>query len=162
MKGLAAIAAAIAILALAAGCGGGGSSSSSSSATSGDSTNASASGDDATAAANEACAAANREIASLSIPDSEAAVLEYLEQTEATVEQLQREVAGVDGSSGIAEYSEALATAVTVLNEMANAARSRNPDGVRELSRGLERLHVGKVAAAAGLETCSEAPEVES
>jgi ABC-type glycerol-3-phosphate transport system substrate-binding protein len=148
MRSHAAIAAAIALLALAAGCGGGGGGDSSSTA--------------AATAANEACAAANQKIASLSTPDNEAAVLEYLEQTEATVEQLQVEVAAVDGSSGIVEYSDALSEAVTVLNEMANAARSRNPDGVRELSKQLEKLHVGKVAEAAGLETCSEAPGVES
>jgi ABC-type glycerol-3-phosphate transport system substrate-binding protein len=158
MRFLAATAAAIALLALAAGCGGGGGDGSSSS---GGGTDAGASGDPA-AAANEACAAANRKIAALSTPENEVAVLEYLEQTEEAVEQLQVEVAGVDGSDGIAEYSEALASAVAVLNEMSNAARSRNPDGVRELSKELEKLHVGKVAAAAGLETCSEAPGVES
>jgi hypothetical protein len=160
VKYLIALTAAIALLAVAAGCGGGGDDSGSSAA--GDGTNASASGDGASAAANEACAAANQEIAALAIPDHEQAVVEYLEQTEATVAQLHEEVAGLDGSSGIAEYAGALATSVTVLNEMANAARSRNPDEVRELSKQLEELHLGKVAEAAGLETCAEAPAVDS
>ena len=161
MKYFAAIAAAIAILALAAGCGGGGGSSSSSGAS--DSANAtSTAGDGASAAANEACAAANQKIAALPTPDNEQAVVEYLEQTEEAVEQLQVEVAGADGSSGITEYSKALASSVSVLNEMTNAARSGNPDGVRELSKELEKLHLGKVAEAAGLQTCSEAPRAES
>jgi HPt (histidine-containing phosphotransfer) domain-containing protein len=159
MKYLTALAAAIALLALAAGCGGGGDSSSSGS--SGE-TNASAGGDADSAAANEACATANQKIAALPIPDHEQAVVEYLEQTEETVAELQAEVAGLNGSAGITEYSEALASSVAVLNEMANAARSRNPDEVRELSKELENLHLGKVAEAAGLETCAEAPKVES
>jgi hypothetical protein len=149
----------IALVAVVAGCGGGGDTSDSAVGTG---TNASASGDAASAAANEACAAANREIAALPAPDNETAVLEYLEETEETVAKLHDEVAGLDGSAGLTEYAEALATSVTVLNEMANAARSRNPDEVRELSKELEKLHLGKVAEAAGLETCAEAPEVES
>lgn len=160
MKRLTAIAVAIALVAFAAGCGGGGGGSSS--PASGDGTTVSASGDDASAAANEACAAANQKIAALSIPDNEQAVLEYLEATEATVEELQIEVAGLDGSSEITGYAEALASSVGVLNEMSNAARSRNPDEVRELSKQLEKLQLAKVAEAAGLETCAEAPKVES
>jgi HPt (histidine-containing phosphotransfer) domain-containing protein len=155
MKYLAAIAAAIALLALAAGCGGGGDTSSGS----GDSGSG---GSDVAATADAACAKANQKIAALSIPDNEQAVVEYLEETEATVEELQDEVAGLDGPAGIAEYAEALDSSLAVLNEMANAARSRNPDGVRELSKELEKLHLGKVAEAAGLETCAEAPRVES
>jgi hypothetical protein len=149
MRYLAAIAATVALLALAVGCGGGGSS-------------ASTSGGDASAEADAACAAANRKIAVLRAPDGDAGVLEYLEQTEAAVERLQLEVAGLDGSSGVREYSEALASSVGVLNEMANAARSRNPDAVRELSQRLVELHVGRVAAAAGLTTCAQAPGAES
>jgi hypothetical protein len=147
---LAAIAAAAALLALAAGCGGGGSST------------ASDSGGGEAAEANAACAAANRKIAALQAPDDDAAVLEYLEQTEAAVEQLRVELAGLGGSAGIREYSKALATSVGVLNEMANAARSSNPDAVRELSQELVDLQVGKLAEAAGLTTCAEAPGAES
>lgn len=144
----------IALVAVVTGCGGGDGSTSSGGGASGSA--------DASAAANEACAAANREIAALPIPDDEQAVVEYLEQTEETVAQLEVEISGADGSAGITEFAQALATSVTVLNEMANAARSRNPDEVRELSKRLEKLHLGKVAEAAGLDTCAEAPEVES
>jgi ABC-type glycerol-3-phosphate transport system substrate-binding protein len=163
VKYLAATAAAIALLALAAGCGGGGGSSSSTApgASSG-STNTSASGDEASAQANEACAAANEAIAKLPTPENDVAVLEYLEQTEAAVTKLQTEVAAVGGSAGIQEYAAALAKSVAVLNEMTNAARSRNPDAVRELSKELVALHLGKVAQAAGLDMCAETPGVES
>ncbi|HYC81447.1 MAG TPA: hypothetical protein VEB65_06645 [Solirubrobacterales bacterium] len=159
MKRLALTAATIALVAVVAGCGGGGDTSGSAASTG---TNADAAGDAASAAANEACADANREIAALPAPGNETAVLEYLEETEETVAKLQVEVADLDGSPGITEYAQALATSVTVLNEMANAARSRNPDEVRELSKELEKLRLGRVAEAAGLETCAEAPEVES
>src|SRR6185369_9651093 len=160
MKLLLATATAIALLGLAvAGCGGGGSSSNGSSSDSG--TNASSSGDDVSAAANEACAAANKTIAALGTPDTNQAVLEYLEKTEDAVEQLQGEIAGLDGSSELAAYGDALATSVGVLTEMSNAARSRNPDAVRELSKELEKLKVGKLAEAAGLDTCAETPGVE-
>ncbi|MGD9735631.1 MAG: hypothetical protein AB7V58_08500 [Solirubrobacterales bacterium] len=152
MGRLAAIAAAIALLAIAAGCGGGGDTSA----------GAGGSGGDVASDADSACARANAEIASLPIPGNEQAVVEYLEQTEATVERLQREVAGLDGSAELTRFSAALASSVAVLNEMANAARSRNPDGVRELSQQLEQLHLGRVAEAAGLQTCAEAPKVES
>jgi hypothetical protein len=161
MKYLTAVLAATALLVLVAGCGGGGSSNSTSSTPS-DSTNASASGDAASASANEACAEANEEIAAMPQPDSEEAVTEYLDATEKTVERLQVQVAGLNGSAGVTEYSKALSDSVTILNEMANASRSGNPDGVRELSKELEEIHLGKVAEAAGLDTCAEAPGVEA
>jgi hypothetical protein len=161
VKYLAAAAAATALLALAAGCGGGGGSSSTAPASSG-STNTSASGDEATAQANEACAAANKTIAELTTPENDVAVLEYLEQTEAAITKLQTEVAAAGGSAGIQEYAAALSKSVAVLNEMTNAARSRNPDAVRELSKELVALHLAKVAQAAGLDMCAEAPGVES
>ncbi len=153
MKYLAAIVAATALLAVAAGCGGGGDDSTTGSG--------SGSGGDA-AAADAACAKANQRVAALRTPENEVAVLEYLEATEAAVEELQKEVAALDGSSGLREYANALETSVGLLNEMSNAARSRNPDAVRELSKGLVRLHVGKLAEAAGLKACAEAPGAES
>jgi hypothetical protein len=148
---------AIALPVFAAGCGG----DSSTSSMSTDGNNASATGDSAAAQANEACAKANGKIAALGQPDGDQAVLEYLEETEQTVDQLHGEVAGLD-DPGVAAYAEALSKSVTVLNEMANAARSSNPDGVRELSKELESLRLGKVAQAAGLDTCAEVPGVES
>jgi hypothetical protein len=152
-----ATAAAIALLGVAvAGCGGGGGSSTASN--SGGSTAVSSTGDETSAAANDACAEANKKIAALQTPSNSAAVLEYLEQTEAAVEQLQVEVAALNGSASLTEYSQALATSVGVLNEMANAARSQNPDAVREFSKELEELHVGELAEAAGLDTCAETP----
>lgn len=161
MKLLLATATAIALLGIAvAGCGGGGGSSTGSTSESG--TNASSTGDDTSAAGNEACAEANKKIAALGTPDNNQAVLEYLEQTEDAVEQLQGEIAGLDGSAEVARYGEALATSVGVLSEMSNAARSRNPDAVRELSKELEQLKVGELAEAAGLDTCAETPGVES
>jgi plasmid stabilization system protein ParE len=157
---LLATATAIVLLGIAvAGCGGGGSSTGSSSAPG---TNASSGGDDVSAAANEACAEANKRIAALGTPDNNQAVLEYLEQTEQAVDQLQVEVAGLNGPAAMADYADALATSVGVLAEMSNAARSRNPDAVRELSKELETLKVGKLAEAAGLDTCAETPGVES
>jgi hypothetical protein len=161
MKHLTAAAAvAIALLLFAAGCGGGGGTSSTSSMST-DGTSASASGDSASGDANEACAKANEKIAALGQPDNDKAVLEYLEETEQTVDQLPGEVAALN-DSGVAAYVEALSKSVNVLNEMSNAARSGNPDGVRELSKELESLHLGKVAQAAGLDTCAEAPGVEA
>ena len=148
MRYLAAIAAAAALLALAAGCGGGG----------GSSTASGSGGAEVSAEADAACAEANRKIAALQTPEDDAAVLDYLERTEAVVEGLQLEVAGLGGSAGVREYSKALTSSVTVLNEMANAARSGNPDAVRELSNELVDLQVGKLAQAAGLQTCAEAP----
>jgi plasmid stabilization system protein ParE len=147
MKFLAAIAAAIALLAFAAGCGGGGGSTSGSSGSG-----------DVAGEANAACASANQRIASLGTPEGTAAVQRYLEETEATVQKLQGEIAALDGSAAAKEYADALARSVTVLNEMANAARSENPDAVRELSGKLVGLHVGKLAEAAGFQTCAEAP----
>ena len=161
MRKLTAALAAIALLVFVAGCGGGGDSSSTSSMAE-DSTNASASGDAASAAANEACTAANQKIAALPQPNDDASVLEYLEATEKTVEQLRIEVAALNGSAGLTEYTEALTKSVTILNEMSNASRSGNPDGVRELSKELEALHLGKVAEMAGLDNCAEAPGVEA
>jgi hypothetical protein len=147
MRCLAAIAAAIALVAFAAGCGGGG----------GSTASGSGSGD-VTAEANAACAGANRTIAALPTPGDEAEVLAYLEATKEAVAKLQGEIAALGGDPDLEGYSQALAESVAILNEMANAARSRNPDGVRELSQGLVDLHVGGLARAAGLETCAEAP----
>jgi hypothetical protein len=146
MKFPAAIAAAIALLAIAAGCGGGGD---------GDTGSG---GGDVVAEANAACASANEKIAALGTPDNEVAVLRYLEATKAAVADLESEISALGGDSNLKGYAQALAESVAILNEMANAARSRNPDGVRELSQGLVELHVGKLAEEAGLETCAEAP----
>jgi hypothetical protein len=123
---------------------------------------AGAGGGDATAAANAACASANRRIAALTTPNGPAAVVKYLEATEAAIEQLQGEVAAVGGPAGVREFARALETSVGVLNKMSNAARSLNPDAVRELSKQLVDLHLGEVAEAAGLDTCAATPGVES
>lgn len=112
--------------------------------------------------ADAACARANQRIAALGTP-RQGEVLAYLERTEAVIERLHRQVAAL-GASGAAEtaYTEALARALPVLNEMANAARSENFDAVRELSDELVKLRLGERAEAAGLETCAEVPVSES
>jgi hypothetical protein len=126
-----------------AGCGGGGSSSASG-------------GDEFASGANAACASANKQIAALGTPQ-QTEVLQYLEKTETVIEKLHQEIAAL-GTSGAAEakYTEALAAAVPVINQMSNAARSENFDGVRELSSELIELHLGEAAEAADLTACAE------
>jgi hypothetical protein len=137
-------------LLVVAGCGGGGSSSSSTGEGGGDGSFASG--------AEAACTTANGQISALGTPQQEQ-VLEYMERTEAVVERLDREVEALAGSGAAeAAYAEALGKAVTVLNQMTNAARSENFDAVRELSDGLVELDLGELAEAAELKACAEVP----
>lgn len=134
-----------------AGCGGGGSTSGSSSG-----------GGDFVAGAEAACTKANKQIEELGTPQQEE-VTAYLEETEAVIETLHKEVA-VLGASGSAEvaYTEGLATAIPLLTKMSNAARNENFDAVRELSAGLVEIHLGELAEAAELKSCAEVPVSES
>ncbi len=138
------------VLALAAlgifavsGCGGGGS-------TSGDG--------DFVSGAEAACRTANQEIAALGTPQ-QVEVLQYLERTEAVIEELHAQVQalGADGSAETA-YVEGLATAIPVLTEMANAARSENFDAVREISDQLVEIRLGELAEKAELKACAQVP----
>jgi hypothetical protein len=140
-------------LLVVAGCGGGGSSSSSpGDANSGGGDNSFASG------AEAACTTANGQISALGTPQQEQ-VVEYMQRTETVVERLDHEVEALAGSGAAeAAYAEALGKAVTVLNQMTNAARSENFDAVRELSDGLVELDLGELAEAAGLKSCAEVP----
>jgi hypothetical protein len=133
---------------LLAGCGGGGST------TSG--------GGDFVSGAEAACTKANKQIASLGTPAPEE-VTEYIVETEAVIETLQKEVAALE-ASGAAEtaYVEGLAKAVPILTKMSNAARNDNLDAVRELSSGLVEIRLGELAEAAKLQTCAEIPVSES
>lgn len=154
-----AAAAALAVVVVAAGCGGGGSSSSSGSR----STSSSGGGGGSFASgADAACTAANNQIAALGTP-AEGDVLKYLQSTQAVIEKLHSEVQAL-GASGAAEreYVNALAKAVTVLNEMSNAALSENFDAVRELSDSLVEFHLGELAEAAELTACAEVPVTSS
>jgi hypothetical protein len=138
-----------------AGCGGGGSSSSGSGSSEG------GSGDFASGA-EAACSKANKQIEALGTPQQEE-VTAYLEETEAVIEALHKEVAALD-ASGAAEtaYVEGLASAVPVLTKMGNAARNENFDAVRELSAGLVEIKLGELAEAAELKSCAEVPVSES
>jgi hypothetical protein len=139
-------------LLVVAGCGGGGSpSSSTGEAGSGGS-------DSFVSGAEAACTSANGQISALGTPQQEQ-VLEYMERTETVIERLDHEVGALAGSGAAeAAYAEALDKAVTVLNQMTNAARNENFDAVRELSEGLVELDLGELAEAAGLKTCAEVP----
>jgi hypothetical protein len=133
-------------LVVVAGCGG-------SSSTSGGGGGSFASG------AEAACTSANKQIAALGTPQQDE-VLNYLEQTEAVIEKLHKEVEALGGSgSAEAAYTEGLAKAVPVLNKMSNAARNENFDAVRELSDELVKVHLGELAEAADLKACAEVPE---
>ena len=129
-----------------AGCGGGGSSSSGGSS------------DSFTSGAETACTAANKQISALGTPQ-QSEVLEYLQSTETVIGKLHTEVEKL-GAAGTAEkkYVTALGEAVTVINEMSNAARSENFDAVRELSDELIKFHLGELAKAAELKSCAEVP----
>ncbi|MBS1861030.1 MAG: hypothetical protein JSS68_04890 [Actinobacteria bacterium] len=144
---------AAACLVVVAGCGGGGS------GTSGEGGSSSGS---FVAGAEAACKTANGEIAALGTPQ-QAEVLGYLESTEKVIEGLHEQVQAA-GASGAAEtaYGEGLATALPVLNKMANAARSENFDAVREISDELVEIHLGELAEAAELKACAEVPGSES
>jgi hypothetical protein len=138
-------------MAVLVGCGGGGGSSSAAGG-------AGPSSGSFVAGAEAACTAANNEIAALGTPH-QAEVLGYLESTEKVIEELHEQVKAA-GGSGSAEtaYTEALATAVPVLNKMSNAARNENYDAVREISDELVQLHLGELAEAAELKSCAEVP----
>lgn len=157
---LAPVAAAAVAVVVIAGCGGGGSSSSSSSGSG--STSSSGSSDSFASGAEAACTAANQQIAALGTPQQDE-VLEYMQSTETVIGKLHKEVEAL-GASGAAEqkYVKALGEAVTVINEMSNAALSENYDGVRELSGQLIELHLGEIAEAAELKTCAEVPASNS
>jgi hypothetical protein len=138
-------------LGVLAGCGEGGSSSNGS--------GGSGSSDGSFASTAEAaCTTANQEIAALGTPAQED-VLAYLEQTEKVIAELHEQVqaAGGDGAAEAA-YTKGLATALPVLTEMTNAARSENFDAVRELSDELVQIHLGELAEAAELKSCAEVP----
>lgn len=132
-----------------AGCGGGGSSGSSG-------------GGDFVSGAEAACTKANKAIVALGTPQQEQ-VTAYIEETEAVIETLHKEVAALD-ASGQAEtaYVEGLAAAVPELTKMSNAARNENFDAVRELSAGLVEIKLGELAEAAELKSCAEVPVSES
>jgi hypothetical protein len=139
--------------ALVAGCGGGGSSS-------GAGGGGSSGGFASTAEA--ACTKANKEIAALGTPQ-QADVFKYMERTEAVIEELHEQVQAAAGDgSAEAAYVKGLTTAVPILNEMTNAARSENYDAVREISGELIEIHLGELAEAAELKTCAEVPVSES
>jgi hypothetical protein len=147
---------ALAAVVVIAGCGGGSSSSSG-----GESSASGASGRFAVGV-EAACRAANEQIAALGTPQ-QAQVFKYLQTTESVIGALHKEAQSLAGS-GAAEqkYATALGEAVTVLNEMSNAALSENYDAVRELSDKLIELQLGKVAEAAELKTCAEVPVTKS
>jgi hypothetical protein len=134
--------------AVLAGCGGGGSSSGGGGSSDGS----------FASTAEAACTTANQEIAALGVPQQED-VLKYLEQTEDVIAELHEQVqaAGGDGSAEAA-YTKGLATAVPILTEMTNAARSENFDAVRELSDELVKIDLGELAEAAELKSCAEVP----
>jgi hypothetical protein len=138
---------------LLAGCGGGGSSSSS---------GGGGSSGDFASTAEAACTKANKEIAALGTPQ-QAEVFEYMERTEVVIEELHEQVQAVAGE-GSAEtaYVKGLTTAIPIINEMTNAARSENYDAVREISAELIEIHLGELAEAAELKACAEVPVSES
>jgi hypothetical protein len=144
-----ATAALAAVAIVVSGCGGGNSSSSSGGE---GASGAFASG------AEAACTTANKAIEALGTP-SESEVLQYMETTESVIGKLSEEVSAL-GASDAAEkaYAAALATSVTVLNQMTNAARDENFDAVREISDELIELHLGKLAEHAELRICAEVP----
>jgi predicted butyrate kinase (DUF1464 family) len=145
---------AVAGMALVAGCGGGGGSSSSGSSGGGSG--------DFVSGAEAACTKANKQIVALGTPQQEE-VAGYLEETEAVIEMLQKEIAALHPSDAAeTAYVEGLAEAVPVLTKMSNAARNENFDAVRELSAGLVEIHLGELAEAAGLKSCAEVPVSES
>jgi len=134
-----------------AGCGGGGSSSSGSASSEGGS-------GDFISGAEAACSKANKQIVALGTPQQEE-VTAYLEETEAMIETLHKEVAALDASDAAeTAYVEGLASAVPLLTKMSNAARNENFDAVRELSAGLVEIKLGELAEAAELKTCAEVP----
>jgi len=134
-----------------AGCGGGGSSSSGSASSEGGS-------GDFISGAEAACSKANKQIVALGTPQQEE-VTAYLEETEAMIETLHKEVAALDASNAAeTAYVEGLASAVPLLTKMSNAARNENFDAVRELSAGLVEIKLGELAEAAELKTCAEVP----
>jgi hypothetical protein len=150
------IAALAAVAIVVSGCGGGGSSSSSGGGGGGEgASGAFASG------AEAACATANKAIEALGTPQR-SEVLKYMETTESVIGKLSEEVSAL-GASDAAEkaYAAALAKSVTVLNQMANAARNENFDAVREISNGLIALHLGELAENADLRICAEVPVSE-
>jgi hypothetical protein len=138
--------------ALLAGCGGGGSSSGSEGGSSGD----------FAAAAEAACTKANKEIAALGTPQ-QSEVSTYMERTEGVIEELHEQVqaAAGDGTAEVA-YAKGLASAVPILTEMSNAARSENFDAVREISAELIEIHLGELAEAADLKACAKVPVSEA
>jgi hypothetical protein len=138
--------------ALLAGCGGGSSSSSSGGGSSGD----------FASTAEAACTKANKEIATLGTPQ-QADVFKYMERTEAVIEELHEQVQAAAGEGAAeAAYVKGLTTAIPVLNQMTNAARSENFDAVRELSAELIEIDLGELAEAAELKACAEVPVSES
>jgi hypothetical protein len=135
-----------------AGCGGGGSSSGSGGGGSGD----------FASTAEAACTKANKEIAALGTPQ-QAEVFEYMERTESVIEELHEQVQAAAGDgSAEAAYVKGLTTAIPIINEMTNAARSENYDAVREISAELIEIHLGELAEAAELKVCAEVPVSES
>jgi hypothetical protein len=119
-------------------------------------------GDDFATEANAACARANQEVAALATPQAEAQLLPYLEETEVIVAGLHGEVAALGGAgAGAQPYIAALEESATVLNEMSNAARSRNLGAVGEFANQLAALRLARLAEDAGLATCAEAPAVQ-
>jgi hypothetical protein len=130
---------------LLAGCGGGGSSDSGSS------------GGSFVQAADAACAKANQEVEALSAPNSSAELIRYLGKTEAIVVRLGQQVEQLEPTGKPSRvYLGALRRSSVVLNEMFDAAQSKNPDAVGELSKTLAAVHLGRLARQAGLDGCAK------
>jgi hypothetical protein len=152
---LAPVAAAVVAVFVIVGCGGGGSSTSSGGDTTG-SAGSFASG------AEAACTAANERIAALGTPQ-QSEVQQYMQSTELVIAKLHKEVESLAGSGAAErEYVAGLGQAVSVINQMSNAALSENFDAVRELSDQLIEIHLGELAEAAELKTCAEVPVTNS
>jgi hypothetical protein len=108
-------------------------------------------------AADAACTKADQEVAALATPTSPTALVEYLGKTEAIVVGLGQQVESLEPSDKASRaYLGALRRSSTVLNEMFDAAQSKNPDAVGELSRTLAALHLGRLARQAGLTVCAK------
>jgi hypothetical protein len=130
---------------LLVGCGGGGGSGSASSQAS------------FAQAADAACAKADQEVAALSPPTSPTELIRYLGKTEAIVVGLEQQVEQLDPADGPSRaYLGGLRRSSVLLNEMFDAAQSKNPDAVGELSKTLAAVRLGHLAKQAGLDVCAK------
>ncbi len=128
---------------LLAGCGGG--------------SDGSTSGSSFAQAADAACGKADEEVAALQAPTSSAELVRYLGKTEAIVVRLGQQVEQLGPTDGPSRaYLGALRHSSVVLNEMFDAAQSKNPDAVGELSKTLAAVRLGRLAKQAGLTVCAK------